>query len=1160
MKQSLTDRVVNKIRKNIKEHIWNSGEYILPMRVIAEQEKVSRGVVSDAVSVLVGEGVLERVPRHGIKVCDGVSASAGAHDARRVKELAEQCAELIRNRRTGDELSCRQEDIEAIQNCFAELMGEELIATKEQRSVLMTAEDVLLFDKGIRCAGWSLDRFTLFLCNLSCDKSDLVRGNLLDFTFDSADNSFDDRTMDYVEKRVHPNDTNDYLALMNSKFLIEKGKEDEYNASIEYRERISEKYRWIKLSINVSKDTQTGDIQAYLLYQDIDEEKRKIILLKERTEEDALTGALNRRAFMLQSEQLLSESDENRQHAFLMLDVDGFKSVNDMFGHPIGDKVLSDLSKSLHTILRQGDLFGRIGGDEFVICLKDISFDAVIEKKAEQINSLMRRVFDNGISISGSIGIAVFPRDGKTYDQIYSKMDMALYHAKESGKDRFEFFKPGMTRNEDGIAVSEQISEQEGQVETDISLSRKKILVVDDVETNRNLLTEMLKDEYIVLQAKDGRRALLTLRRYGVSISAVLLDLVMPGVDGFEVLQNMQREPILKSIPVIIVSGMDDDENEFRAIEMGAMDFVKKPVDQKLLKLRIKNTVNKQENERLRIQNSYLQLQGEEEQRYRHIVQSTETVVIEHDWVNSVFTYDKAISQHLAGKYDHRPLWRILLSDMVAGSMDVKAMQTMVYELANSKTQQHASIRIKLKTNTGEKHWFEMKALKINDEFNIAHKLLITLNDVNEDMTAEEKLRKLVERDSLTGIYNRTFFLQKMRDLLGHSQNGKWMLSIIDIDGFKVFNCLYGHDEGDRLLTYIAKQLDSELNHYGGVCGRIQADTFAVLHPSRQDCVERITYAFNKGLEKYATTMKLSSCTGRYYIEDITMSINAILDCAMIAHRAAKKGTDKDIYFTEGMQKMLLHDQKIISNMENALENTQFCLYFQPIYEYETHRIVSAEALVRWVLPDKRVILPDEFISLFEQNGFVVKLDNYVWEEACKHLRKWIDEGNKVVPVSVNISRMDICGGTLIDTMIFLTQKYHISPSLLRMEITESTYMSNIDQMIEQVEMLQEKGFIIEMDDFGSGYSSLNILSEVPVDILKLDMKFVLGKDHTGRKSKILGHIINMAKSCHMDIIAEGVETQKQAELLNSLGCNHMQGFYFSKPVSSEEFINLLQN
>ena len=1075
MRQSLQEKIAEKIQENIANGTWDRGEYIPP-----------------------------------------------------IYKIVEQCIEII-------DKHCMSG------NCICPLEG------------------VTFYDKALRSVEYAPDRYTFYIWNLTKDELDLMKGNLLNFTFDSSDVTFEDRTMDYVEKRVHPNDASEFLGFLNKNTLKSKADEPDYFTSIEYREKVNQKYRWIRLDLAIAIDSKTDEVLIYLLYQDIDKEKRNELILKERTDEDALTGALSRRAFMLQTEQLISESDESCKHAFLMVDIDDFKAVNDTFGHPIGDTVLSEIAKSIHSIIRKEDLLGRIGGDEFMICLKNIEYDAVIEKKAAQINELLRREFENGSYVSGSIGIAVYPRDGKTYDQLYSSADIALYNTKKYGKNRYEFYKKEMNRSEGSLFTMNPFEEQNELSYYEPSQKEKKILVIDDIERDRRAITELIKDQYTVLEAKDGNRALMTLRRYSSNIAAVLLKLNMSGMDGFEILSIMQKEIDLKSIPVIIVSEEENDDIESKAIEMGATDFIIMPFEQRMLQYRIKNSINKLENENARIQNSYLKFQGEEELRYRYIVQSTDTIVIVQDWVNNVFNYDKSVSRYLAGIYDHRPLWKILLSDMVASSMDVKKMQTIVYGLANSHKDTQASVRVKLRTRSDEKHWFEMKALKIVDSLDLTSKIFITLRDINNTVLVEEKLRKLVEYDALTGIYNRKAFLEKADEIIKKIQNGKWMLSIIDIDSFNVFNHLYGHDEGDKLLIYFAKHLSATVETWGGVTGRLQADQFAVLHPCLQYYIQNLSELCNMAVKEYSSTKKISFCIGRCYIDDENMPINTILDRAMIAHREAKAGPMKVVFFTDDMQKKLLYEQKISSQMEQALEEEQFSLYYQPIYEYHTKKIVTAEVLVRWVTRDNRVIPPNMFIPLFEQNGFIVKLDAYIWEKACKNIRQWLDAGIEVVPISVNVSRLDLYSGTFVETIKTITTKYNIPPSLLRFEITESVYMKDIEQMITYVEKLQQMGFIIEMDDFGSGYSSLNILSEVPVDILKLDMRFILGEDRICRKSKIIGHIINMAKSSDMDIIAEGVETLEQAEFLNSLGCYNMQGYYFNKPMETSQFVRLLQ-
>ena len=263
------------------------------------------------------------------------------------------------------------------------------------------------------------------------------------------------------------------------------------------------------------------------------------------------------------------------------------------------------------------------------------------------------------------------------------------------------------------------------------------------------------------------------------------------------------------------------------------------------------------------------------------------------------------------------------------------------------------------------------------------------------------------------------------------------------------------------------------------------------------------------------------------------------------------------------MLKELLKEQELISEMEPALAKRQFILYLQPQYDYTTNTMTGAEALVRWKHPEKGLIPPGLFIPIFENNGFICKLDLYVWEEACRLLRKWIDLGLNPVPISVNISRRDIYSQNLVDIFENLIKTYKLDPRMLRLEITESAYMDNPEQLIKVVDDLRDLGFCIEMDDFGSGYSSLNTLKDVPVDVLKLDMKFIMSATQgtDSEKSKgghILSSIVRMANWLKLPVIAEGIETGIQADYLKSIGCFYMQGYYFAKPMPVDEYERLL--
>lgn len=263
-------------------------------------------------------------------------------------------------------------------------------------------------------------------------------------------------------------------------------------------------------------------------------------------------------------------------------------------------------------------------------------------------------------------------------------------------------------------------------------------------------------------------------------------------------------------------------------------------------------------------------------------------------------------------------------------------------------------------------------------------------------------------------------------------------------------------------------------------------------------------------------------------------------------------------YYDDTFRQKTLSEQFILDGMRVALKEKQFVVYYQPKYALSTEEIIGAEALVRWQHPQKGLMSPAEFIPLFERNGFITDLDIYVWDAVCSDLNSWIREGKHIIPISVNVSRTDIYNPELPDILCALTDKYGIPISLLHLEITETAYTEDSDQLINTVNKLIELGFLIEMDDFGSGYSSLNMLSELPINILKLDMSFI-NESANDRKKRILRVITYLARELNLPVVAEGVETEKQVLLLRELGCDYAQGYYYARPKSKEDFIKLMQ-
>lgn len=426
--------------------------------------------------------------------------------------------------------------------------------------------------------------------------------------------------------------------------------------------------------------------------------------------------------------------------------------------------------------------------------------------------------------------------------------------------------------------------------------------------------------------------------------------------------------------------------------------------------------------------------------------------------------------------------------------------------------------------------------------------ILMTRTDITDIYTAE--------RDELTGLYNRNAFYNHAREMLLKNPKEHFVLIRADIDRFKAYNDLRGTKAGDKLLAEFGKEMRRRSWPELAIFGHLEADHFCVLFPKNHLSLDLRISNYQVWLDKIVPGYRLISSIGIYDITDHDLDVSLMCDRALLALKTVKDtyGT-KIAWYDESLRRQLRSEQALIEDMEQALLQEQFVIYLQPQIDYVNNSLIGAEALVRWKHPSRGLIPPGDFIPLFEKNGFIIQLDSYVWEKACMQLRHWIDKGYKqIVPISVNISRYDIEDPTVCDRLLGLVHKYDLSPMMLKLEITESAYMENPEKLLEMASRLQSMGFTVEMDDFGAGYSSLNTLKDVSVDVLKLDMRFLSKGWDDARGGLILSSVIRMARWLGLPVIAEGVETKNQAEYLKSLSCHYMQGYLFAKPMPIEEF------
>ncbi len=416
-----------------------------------------------------------------------------------------------------------------------------------------------------------------------------------------------------------------------------------------------------------------------------------------------------------------------------------------------------------------------------------------------------------------------------------------------------------------------------------------------------------------------------------------------------------------------------------------------------------------------------------------------------------------------------------------------------------------------------------------------------------------------INRDNLTNLLNEHAFTQKADMVVRENRQIKWCVLAIDIEHFKLFDDWFGRETGNNLLGQIGAVLRKNEENWNSVSGYLGQDDFAVLLPFNMSLVGQLYEAIRNIILSFDLSFGFMPAIGVGVVEDF-LTVEDVLDRASIASNKAKHDIRQRIYvYDSEMHAQLESDYKTLYDFIKALKNKEITFYVQPQVRISTHKIVGGEALARWIKPDGKIIPPGVFIPVLEQFGFVADMDQYLWEEVCIWLKGLIDKGFKPIPISLNVSRVDIFTFDVPNKFKELVEKYDLPKNYLKIEITESAYTQ--EEIVSSViNRLHEMGFIVLMDDFGSGYSSLNMLNSTKMDAIKLDARFLNhSDDETHEKTiHILESIINMAKIIGVPMIVEGVETKEQSRFLESLGVRYAQGFYFHRPMPIKDFEKLI--
>ena len=452
-----------------------------------------------------------------------------------------------------------------------------------------------------------------------------------------------------------------------------------------------------------------------------------------------------------------------------------------------------------------------------------------------------------------------------------------------------------------------------------------------------------------------------------------------------------------------------------------------------------------------------------------------------------------------------------------------------------------------------ERHHYNVEYREILDNFTKSLGYFYSIHDRTEEYTKYENEKYRATHDKLTGLYNKEHFYETVEQMMRDNPDEDYNIIVTDVKNFKIVNDVFGVEAGDALLKKIAVITEK----FGGsycVYARLMGDRFALCIPRRRYSEENLLSCYSMADSFFDnSSYKTHIHIGVYEVDNREMRVSVMCDHAMLAIRTIKDSfRNRVAYYRSELRESFIGGHRIISEFETSIANNHFCAYIQPQISFDG-AIRGGEVLVRWFHPTDGVIRPDKFIKILEETGLISRLDKYMWELACKQLKRWTELGSKKSYLSINISRKDFYLLDVYEVITSLAEKYGIEPQRLHLEVTESAIMDS-NNHLDTISRLRKRGFIVEIDDFGSGYSSLNMLKDFDADVLKIDMGFLQKNGNINKSRTILKMIITLAKSLDMKVITEGVEHYDQVRFLKEYGCDIFQGFYFAKPMSVEDF------
>jgi diguanylate cyclase (GGDEF)-like protein/PAS domain S-box-containing protein len=701
---------------------------------------------------------------------------------------------------------------------------------------------------------------------------------------------------------------------------------------------------------------------------------------------------------------------------------------------------------------------------------------------------------------------------------------------------------------------------------TQAEVRRARVLVVDDQPVNVQLLEYLLKTTgYENVHSTTDPRQVVSLH-LKFRFDLIILDLHMPHMDGFQVMEALKPLESESWLPVLVVTAEPD--KKLAALEAGARDFIGKPLDtvevmtriRNLLEVRLMHRESREYGARLeRTVRERTAALG----RFRSAMDATTDGIFLIDAASLALVDVSDGACRMLG-FSREALMRI---DPVALGLTTKAQ--LERHLATNGAAHEADIAETELLRAGGEGAVPVEISWQWQEAGTSKLLIAVARDISERKQAQQRLKHLASFDALTGLPNRTLYFQNLRESIELAQDKSWRVAVlfITLDRFKIVNDSLGPALGDELLRQFSNRLVRVREQRDSV-GRLGGDEFAVILSMTREQQEEAAHVANEIREALRAPFDLdgqqavlTASIGIAMYPDDAVEPETLVkyaDTAMV--RAREAGRDGYRFFTAGMNVQVLARLDLEVALRGALDGGQFVLHYQPKLELSTGRVCGVEALLRWNRPGHGLVYPAEFVPVLEETGMVVRIGEWIIMEACRQIAEWQAQGVREVRVAVNVSSRQFVEGDLESVVRAAIERHDIEPALLELELTESALMTNAERTIEVLERLKRLGIRIAIDDFGTGYSSLAYLKRFPIDKLKIDIAFVRDIVTNPDDAAIALAIISMARSLHMQVIAEGVETRAQMAYLRRHRCDEIQGFHFSRALPASQLAQLVRN